>query len=209
MRILVLQSDDRDQNQEGYHSYCSKINQLYCKKHGYDYHYEKVVPTNRHPSWLKLPFCISMIEMYEDRYDYYVYVDSDCIFKDFGRSIEYYIENVDYMSKKTDAQISFLNDQPWDNTLPCAGFFIFTSKNKEMFQNWWSIQLPDYDLVHPFEQKALYTKLGQYNFNLIDDWMFVEVQGQFLRHIGSNEGHLRLPYFKEFYNNLIQKNEGN
>lgn len=136
MRILVLQSDDRDQNQEGYHSYCSKINQLYCEKYGYDYHYEKVTPYNRHPSWFKLPFCIEMIDKHGTDYDYYVYIDSDCIFKDFDRSIEYYIESVDYVSKKSDAHITFLNDQPWDKFLPCAGFFIFTSQNKEMFQDW-------------------------------------------------------------------------
>ncbi len=207
MRILVIQSDNRSQDSEGYHHYCSKINQLYCEKHGYDYHYEVVPPSHRHPSWQKLQVCEALLEQYDNQYDFYVYTDTDCIFKDFDVSIEKYIEDSTYVKLDPLASITFLNDQPWSKELPCAGFFIFTSQNKQMFQDWWNTDLPTYDQIHPFEQQALYENLNSYHFNVIDDWMFVEVKGQFIRHIGSQEGHNRLPYFTMFYNNLIYKNE--
>ena len=39
---------------------------------------------------------------------------------------------------------------------------------------------------------------------LIDEWMFREDPNQFLRHIGTHESHLRVPYFRK----LVQTLEG-
>jgi hypothetical protein len=189
-----------------YNSLVAAINYEYCKKYGYEFIYyrpylnKEVVELHncidpnsgelRHASWAKL---LSAMRAHELNYDYIVYIDSDCIFKDFSVSIEEYIKNI------TEPLI-FLNDKPWGETYPCAGFFILrvNEYSKQFIKNWFTFHKPDKNIIHAFEQCALYDIYTEYTIKLIDDWMFRETQGQFLRHIGTDQKELRVPYFKEY-----------
>lgn len=199
MKTLIFQSDNRSRDCDDYPKYSSDINQKYAQEFGYDYQYITVNPTWRHPSWLKLQVAIDLIQSTD--YDRYMYLDTDCIVNNWI-SIDEYLKSASFIRKDKDAHISFLNDKPWSDVNPCAGFFIFDKNNLEMFKSWWDINLPEKNTVHPYEQAALHSQVDNFNMNIIDDWMFREVDGQYLRHIGSHESHLRLPVFKKFYENL-------
>lgn len=199
MKTLIFQSDNRQRDCGDYPTYSSHINEKYAEKYGYDYKYIIVNPTWRHPSWLKLQVAIDLIKNTD--YDRFVYLDTDCIFNKWI-SVDEYLENSVFVREDKDAYITFLNDKPWSETLPCAGFFIFEKNNLEMFEKWWDVNLPEKNTQHPYEQAALHSQVNNFNIKIIDDWMFQPRDGQYLRHIGSHESDMRLPVFKKFYENL-------
>jgi hypothetical protein len=131
-------------------------------------------------------------------YDYVVYIDSDCIFKDFNQKLE------EFIKPYADKDILFLNDKPWSDTMPCAGFYICKINEyvKQFVFNWYNYNIPHKDKNHAWEQNALYALWDNvcksYNIGVIDSWMFEEKEKQFLRHIGSAEYQNRLPYFTSF-----------
>jgi len=94
----------------------------------------------------------------------------------------------------------FLNDKPWGTMYPCAGFYVckVSPESKRLMKDWYALDLPENNIKHPWEQAALMKIFKGYNIQIIDDWMFREKKGQFLRHIGSEEKHNREPYFKNF-----------
>lgn len=214
---------DSDISTAKYNSLVASINYEYCKKHGYDFIYYNPYLDNkdeinilncrnpntqklRHASWSKLLTTIVALDL---SYEYVVYIDSDCIFKDFDKSIEEFIKN------ESKADIYFLNNKPWGDNIPCAGFFIcrVTESSKHMIQWWYNINIDEhFNENHPWEQHALWSciwlniqdkwsKLLHSHLNnivIIDSWMFNEVEGQFLRHVGLCEGDNRIPYFTKF-----------
>ena len=211
MKILVFMSDNRclgiDINTAEYNALSACINAEYCKKHGYDFIYYRpyltspsIVEINncldpksgdpRHSSWSKL---LSASLAIEKSYDYIVYIDSDCIFKNFNSTLESFIQ-------PHTEDILFLNDRPFDDKKPCAGFFIckVTDHSKKFLRDWYSVDLPNNNTAHPWEQAALYTLYKNYSVKVIDGYMFVEHEGQLLRHIGTHDGENRVPYFKSF-----------
>ena len=208
-----------------YPSFAASINSHYCKQHGYDfvyfhpYLYKKYGPKHktmktisleqkgvvqdkylyncfdpitkepRHAAWSKL---LSTQRALQLPYDYVVYIDSDCIFKK-NQSIEEFI-------RPYSKEILFLNDKPYHYDKPCSGFYILknTPATKKFVKDWYHVQLPEKNKEHAWEQSALLTIFEKYDVQLIDDWMFKEKRGQFLRHIGSFDAQGRIPYFKAF-----------
>jgi len=124
MKFLIFMSDNRNLNDNlntsEYNSLVSSINYEYSQIHGYDFIYynpylnkDKIEifncknPNNnilRHSAWSKL---LSTLLATELHYDYIVYIDSDCIFKDFNQKLEDFINSYD------DKDIIFLNNKPY------------------------------------------------------------------------------------------------
>jgi hypothetical protein len=214
MKILVFMSDNRllDSSFEStnYNSLSAVINYEYCKKYNYDFLYyrpylddeNKILLYNcidpnskfiRHVAWAKL---LSTNLALENEYDYVVYIDSDCIFKNFDKTLEEFIEP--YPEK----DIIFLNDKPWYFDKPNSGFFVCKVNNytKQFFIDWYNVNIPEKNKNHPWEQPALYKIFEKYNLVIVDIWMFREEEGQFLRHVYNEENTIRIPYFKNFIN---------
>lgn len=211
-RILVFMSDNRNLEKSlikaNYNSLVASINNEYCKIHKYDFLYYRpylvnkeetkllncknpITNTNRHCSWSKLLSTSLALQL---DYDYVVYIDSDCIFKDFNQSLE------EFMRPYTDKDIIFLNSKPWGDTMPCAGFYIckVNEYTKKFLHDWYNYNIPGKDINHPWEQDALWRFFKKYNIGIIDSWMFKEKDQQYLRHVCSPEGHNRIPYFTSF-----------
>ena len=200
-------SDNRDQFGDDYNALTAKINKSYADKWNYKFIYEKVgdcySPKGelRHPAWAKLLSTRKI--MLSEKYDLLIYIDSDCIFKDHNKSIEDYLSSIKNIENNTlrKKTITFLNDIPWSNKMPCSGFYIVRGNNTKIFDDWFNSDLPHYNLNHTWEQKALYDVVlpkWSNDIEVINDVMFLEKKGQFLRHIGSHEGHLRKTYFNNF-----------
>lgn len=216
MKILVFMSDNRSLEQTfektDYNSLVAAINYEYCKKHNYDFIYyvpylnnenditlysciDPNTNTPRHSAWTKLLSTKLALQL---SYDYIVYIDSDCIFKDFTKSLEDFIKP--YM--EIDKDVIFINNKPWNHEKPCSGFYICkVCPNVCQFINdWYNFDFGTRKNPCRFEQGALWYlyKDTQYNIVIVDDWMFKEKTGQFLRHIGTFEKNYRITYFKKF-----------
>jgi hypothetical protein len=213
MKILVFMSDNRplDPNPETqeYNSVVAAINAAYCKQHGYDFLYYQpylrvkeplclyncLDPTTkepRHASWSKLLSTKLALDLH---YDYIMYIDSDCIFKRFDLRIESFLEP--YLEKS----ILFWSNKPWSTSHPCAGVYLckVCDQTKDLIKSWYNYSIPAHNTQHMYEQNALWQFFGELNMAIIDDTMFSEVDGQFLRHIGIDVHYQRLPYFKRFH----------
>jgi hypothetical protein len=216
MKICVFMSDNRPLvdvfDRADYNSLAACINYEYCKMHSYDFFYYRpylkdpgvislyncIDPNTgeeRHAAWSKL---LSTIKVLEREYDYVVYIDSDCIFRNFNISMESFIE------PHADKDMIFLNNKPWGDNLPCSGFYICKvgDSAKESMKRWYGANWPAKNKKHPWEQDALWNMYKSMNIAIVDIWMFKEESGQMLRHIGSHEGFNRTPYFK----NVIRAN---
>lgn len=216
MRFLVFMSDNRKltNSTSHYYSLAAAINFQYCQKHNYDFIYYRPYLNNkdtislnncidpntnmyRHPSWSKL---ISTMLALELDYDYVVYTDSDCIFKDFNRSLEEFIEP--YM----DNEILFLVNKPYHYDKPCAGFYICKvgCYSMEFIKTWYNCNTPNTNMNHPWEQDALWSMYTNYKTAIIDSMMFLEEENQFVRHVTidtkdrlSDTHHNRISYFQK------------
>jgi len=208
-------SDNRsigsDFDTASYVSLVACINAAYCKQHDYDFVYYQPYFKNQFPlnvfncknfqtgarrdaAWSKL---LSTLKALRAGYDYVVYIDSDCIFKDFTKSIESYI------LANSDKNIVFWNNKPFDYDKPCSGFFICqTSNNTEnIIREWYSVDIPEKNVNRAWEQDVLFTIYKTFNIEIIDEWMFAEKEGQYLRHIPGyckQSQEQRVPYFKDF-----------
>jgi len=217
MRILVFMSDNRPLTKElakaDYNSLAAAINYTYCKKHGYEFRYyqpylvSKQTPllhncldpnsdSPRHASWSKLlSMQKALVEgMKTKAYDYAVYIDSDCIFKDFEQSLETIIER----HKKHDIIIS--NNKP-SSAGPCAGFFICKANQPtlEFVTDWYDVNIPKQNTARLWEQSALNKLYKNYDVALMDNGdYFHERPRQFLRHINSYSDKTRVPYLTRF-----------
>lgn len=197
----------------GYYSVTAAVNYEYCKKNGYDFIYyrpymddpEKIVLNNcmdynnntpRHASWSKI---LCTIDAIKRGYDYVMYVDSDCIVKDFDMSIEEMVE------KYADKDLLFSNNAPWWPDRPCAGVFIFKSSDYTMqfLKDWYNVNITYFNINHAWEQMAAYSIYKNYDkLALFDNkLMFEEKSNQQFRHICCMENHNRIPYFKKFLEN--------
>jgi len=216
MKILVFMSDNRrlsnNYKTTDHVSLCAAINYEYCQKYGYDFIYfrpyfknkDKIEINNcidpntkgpRHASWSKL--ITTQIALKGD-YDYVVYVDSDCIFKDFNKRIESYIHD-------PSTNLIFWVDTaaaPDAQGSPCAGFYIakVNAATKKIVKDWYEINMPQKNTEHTWEQAALGTFYKNHNIAIINEKYFDEEEGQYLRHImhvGDGAAQ-RVPYFKKF-----------
>jgi hypothetical protein len=215
MKVLIFMSDNRPVSTKlesaEYNSLSAAINYEYSKKHGYDFIYYRPYLHNtsvielynclnpnsketRHAAWSKL---LSSQKALESPYDYVVYLDSDCIFYNHSLKLE------DYIKPYLDKSILFLNDYPFSKENPCSGFYIckVNDISKGFFKEWYSYNLPEKDKEHAWEQNALYKLLPRDFIQIIDDVMFEEKEGQYIRHIGTHDGGNRVPIFKGFIEN--------
>jgi hypothetical protein len=212
MRILVFMSDNRKLFPTlagaDYNSLAAVINKEYCKRHGYDFiYYRPHLPENthslfnckepvtgdlRHASWSKL---LSTSRALQEPYEYVVYIDSDCIFKDFDHKIENFL---------TEADILIASDFPYRKTFPCAGMYIckVNDRVREFIAEWYSVSIPSKNIEHPWEQKALDTIFKRPGISMFNTGNFFnEVEGQPLRHVTGHTKLLkaqRIPYFLAF-----------
>jgi len=129
----------------------------------------------------------------QKEYDYVVYIDSDCIFKDFTQTLESYI------TRESEKDCIFFTNRPYNLDKPCAGFYCckVTPAAKHLFVLWYSISNPATDRMHAWEQDTLWVIMDHFNMGLIDSPWFEESEGQFLRHVASLEKENRVPYFRE------------
>ncbi len=217
MKILVFMSDNRrlekTYESAGYYSITAAINYEYCKRKGYDFIYyrpylddpETIVLNNcmdynnntpRHASWSKI---LCTIDAIKRGYDYVMYVDSDCIVKDFDMSVE------EMVMKYSDKDILFSTNAPWCPDKPCAGVFICKSSDYTMqfLKDWYNVNIPQCNINHAWEQIAAYEIYKNYSrLTLFDNkLMFQERSDQQFRHICHTENHIRVPYFKNFLEN--------
>jgi hypothetical protein len=241
MKFLVFMSDNRsiDSNIQTaqYNSLVAYINKAYCNAHSYDFVYIRPFYKNpeseslnvckdsdgkfRHASWAKLlatQHCHNTMS-----YDYMVYIDSDCIFKNFEVSLESVVTNPLYEN----INIIFASNLPW-HKLPCAGFFIVKVNDeiKHFIEYWYTYKLPAYDSFewkntltmakkhnsydwHPdthWEQDTLWCMIANNTsipYKLLEEISFQENNTQFLRHICHIESSTRQPYFRTFVEKLI------
>jgi len=215
-KICVFMSDNRlltnELENSDYHSLAAAINYEYCKKYNYTFIYyrpylndkDNIVLNNcidpktklpRHAAWSKLLSTSLALEL---DYDYVVYIDSDCIFKDFNKSLEQFIKP----HKKND--VIFLNNKPWEKKYPCSGFYVckVCPNVKELLIDWYNFDFGKRINHYRWEQGAIryLFKEPKYNIKVVDDWMFRNFDGQYLRHIGTDQKEIRIPYFKDFIN---------
>lgn len=213
MKILVYMSDNRilsnNFNTSNYNSLAACINYEYCIKKNYDFIYyrpylndkDNIILNNcidpntkltRHCAWAKV--LSAKLALGQD-YDYTVYIDSDCIFKDFNKTIESLI-------KQYDNNIIFLNDNPSNPDKPNSGFFICKncSESLKFINDWYNVNIPDKNIKHSWDQAGLWTIYQKYNIAIVNDLMLVEKEGQFIRHICHIENKIRVPYFKNVIN---------
>ena len=212
MKICVFMSDYRllsnIYDTANYNSLTASINYEYCKKYNYNFIYYRPYNNNietidinncidpntnlpRHFSWSKLLSCLKTLKL---EYDYVVYINSDCIFKNFNISIEKFIE------KHINKNITFLNNKPWGDHYPCSGFFICKNNNisVDFIKEWFNFNIPEKNTQHTYEQEALWRIYQGNDIGIINSWMFREEADQFLRIIGNHENNNRIPYFKNY-----------
>jgi hypothetical protein len=211
MRILVIMSDnrklERDMDKADYNSLVASINYEYCKAHNYDFLYYRpylnidsydihncIDPntnTARHAAWSKL---LSVRLALHLDYEYVVYIDSDCIFKNFKQTLEEYIQ------PNMHNNFIFFNNKPWDVKKPCSGFFIskVCPTTIQYIRDWYTYNFKDNKNPCRWEQGALWFLYTTFNCAIRNEWMFCEKKRQFLRHVGSFESNIRIPYFQNF-----------
>lgn len=224
---LILMSDNRSLNQNlnnsDYNTLSTIINYEYAIKHNYSFLYltpklygnyeylNCLSPSGekRHPSWSKLLSIIKIMEEHK-KYELILYLDSDCIFNNFEIKIDDYLKNsktINNIFLNLESDIFFMNNLPWNDDLPCAGFFIIKNNIKSLMflKEWFNMENDiTHNTIHPWEQTSLQNDLfvKYNNIEIINDWMFREYPNQYLRHIGSEESQNRIPFFLKKINDL-------
>jgi hypothetical protein len=219
--VLIIMSDNRQLDDFAscdYNSLAAFINYKYCERKNYKFLYFR--PHNnfdfginncyspsgklRHSAWAKI---LSTILATKKNNDYIFYIDSDCIFNNHDLNVESYFTNLPKITnnKIDESNLFFLNDKPWHPDAPCSGFFYLknNSKSINLLKDWYyidDIEDEQFNLKHCWEQWSLYKliKKNENQITIFDDDMFLDVfPHQFLRHIGTHEKHLRIPFFKK------------
>lgn len=216
MKVLIFMADNRDITLDfysaQYNSLAAAINYNYAKKFAYDFIYyrtyyrdqnsynlynclDKNNNTLRHAAWSKI---LCALHSAKQNYDYIVYIDSDCIFRNLDISIE------EFIATNTTKDIVFFNNKPWGDEFPCSGFFIckVNQYTTQFLESWYNVNIPEKNLHHPWEQDALHKIFNQFDIQIIDAWTFKDHPNQFIRHICHVDTSDRLPYFKNIINTL-------
>ena len=247
--ILVLMVDNRqlsnEYNMNNYWSNTVYINKIYCNKYGYDFKfvnpYYKVNTNNlyscidintnelQHGAWSRIPVILHYLNN-SYKYKYIVYIDSDCIFRNFNISIE------DKINQYVDSTLIFQSNSPWHPILPCSGFFICknTIETITFLKNWYAYKKPTYTSIEWQTTLTLAKTMNSYNWHpgkhLDQDilWVLIannlynkekcklsidtteiglmEKQGQYLRTVSTFEIHNRANYFNNIISEMIKNN---
>lgn len=221
-----------------YWSNTAYINKNYCDKFGYDFKYVNpyykenthslyscIDPNTkklRHSSWSKIPVVLNNLN---ENYSHVVYIDSDCIFRNFTIPLE------DKIQQYNDSAFIFQSNAPWHPKSPCAGFFICknTDENRNFLKKWFSYPMPIYNSpewqntlkmakkYHPYdwtpgkhwEQDALWSLIASNKCKVtvdITEVAFDEKKEQYLRHVCSAHEKSRNDYFNNIITQMLNKN---
>jgi hypothetical protein len=239
-KILVIMCDNRplssnyDSNE--FWGYTAYINKTYCNMHNYDFqyyipHYKNNkhlnscidVNTNelRHSAWSKL---LAVIYSSTKEYEYIVYIDTDCIFKNSSILLESIIET-------HNNDLIFQSNYPWHPELPCSGFFICknTIESLKLLKEWYTYKVPDYYSIEwqntlnlakkscsydwapgkHWEQDILWVFVANKNIKIsvtTEEVGLEEKDNQYLRHICSVYSGDRNNYFKNIVDIRLSNN---
>jgi len=222
LKILFHMSDNRpikkysNINDASYNGLAAVINYEYCKKYGYDFKYyvpylNQLEPLNlyncldpnndqpRHASWSKLLASQVALDS-EENYDYIVYLDSDCIVKNFDIPLESIIYG------NENKNMIFFWDRPCTHNEPNAGVYICKNNfnTKRMIEEWYNVNIPYQNINRIWEQSALWKvykgwqALDSDNLVILENINMVEKENQYLRHITTGESKHRVTYFRDF-----------
>ena len=242
LKILVIMSDNRKLSQENnpqdFWSNTAYINKNYCDKFGYDFKYinpyykentnnlYSCIDMNtyelRHSAWSKIPI---MLNALDKKYEYIVYIDSDCVFRNFNISIEEKIQQY------KESPLIFQSNFPWHPKLPCTGFYIVKNspENITFLNKWYNYKLPTYNSTEwqntlrmaktscsydwvpgkHWEQDALWSMIANNLSNVtvdISEVALEEHKGQYVRHVCSVESNNRNKYFTRVVTEMIANN---
>jgi hypothetical protein len=165
MKIAVFMSDNRalDANKETcpYTSCAAYINAIYCVAHKYDFYYLRPYASSaagaeegvdicadphnpgtlRHAAWAKLLSTLLILRSSKKGYDYIVYMDSDCVFKNFQKRIESVI------AQFPDKDIIMSSNAPYHPHLPCSAFYICKNSawTHSFISKWFNYKAPASD----------------------------------------------------------------
>jgi len=221
LKILFYMSDNRpikkytNISDASYNGLAAVINYEYCKKYGYDFKYyvpylNHLEPLNlhncldpnnnqpRHASWSKLLASQVALDS-EENYDYIVYLDSDCIVKNFDIPLE----SIIYGHEKK--SMIFFWDLPCTPNEPNAGVYICKNNfnTKRMIEEWYNVNIPYQNINRIWEQSALWKvykgwqALDPDNILILENINMVEKENQYLRHITTGESKYRISYFRD------------
>ncbi len=224
--------DNRDLIDEfesaNYVSLAVAINYLYSKKYGYDFLYYKTknireientknsavafnytLKQYRGAPWAKLPASYNALKK---NYDLIVYIDSDCVFRNFSLSVTDFIAKTKNIHGNVESKdFVFLNNKPWHTNRPCSGFYIIkpSEASEHLLRTWWNLPNEKYNFKHDYEQRSLFLIFKDFDdtIEIKDQWMFKPAPHQYLRHIGSHEGEKRVPTFKRILKDLLDISE--
>jgi len=221
LKILVHMSDNRpiknykNIDDASYNGLAAIINYEYCKKYGYDFKYyvpylNQLEPLNlhncldpnnnqpRHASWSKLLATQLALDS-EEQYDYIIYLDSDCIVKNFNIPLEAVI------FENEDKNLIFFWDRPMGSVNdPNAGVYICKNniKTKLMIQEWYNVNIPYQNINRIWEQSALWNIYKRWQKDnsivILEGINMAEENLQYLRHIICGQWTERISYFKNF-----------
>jgi hypothetical protein len=185
-----------------YNSLVAVINKTYCLKHNYDFVYyrsylddaksvnldnnkDPITGKPRHAAWCKIQSAyLALYEALQSKtYDYIVYIDSDCIFKNFNKSLEEFIEPY-----SNDILIS--NDYPFNKMKACTGFFVCKVNNNSLnfLKDWFNYDFKGRPNPSYWEQGALWLlyEEGKYDIKLFhNEDYFNDRPDQYLRHVAT------------------------
>lgn len=208
-------SDNRRFDDKPYVKLSAAINKEYCKKHNYDFLYyqpylegEESSTHNcldpntlelRHVAWSKVLATKKALSL---NYDYVVYLDSDCIFNNFERTLESIIQ--EHESSNLILFRDYVSAD--DRFLPNSGFYIckVCDHSRSLVDKWYNVNIPQYNSGHTWDQMGLWKVIpDDPTVVVIGEWMFQlssVTYGclQFLRHLTTIEDESRIPFFTGF-----------
>lgn len=153
----------------------------------------------RAPSWAKL-LCVEHA-LRGETHDLVVYADTDTYFPQIGVGVDSFLDR----HACRDEVLVVPDNFPWTRERdPVAGRdanagFMIWRRGPEalrLVRDWWHAEGGAFNLAHDWEQAALQhhvLKLHGPRIRIVRETTLREQPGQFLRHVGSAEGALRLP----------------
>ena len=132
-----------------YSALAARINQRYASEHGYDFVHHVASENVELPMWDK----VGAIREVLTRYDAVFFIDSDAIFNDHGKALDFLL--------KDKADFAACSDHPNGPYLANAGtlFIRNTPWSRELIDSWWAMRRDPTYHSWAFEQSALDTLL--------------------------------------------------
>lgn len=164
------------------------------------------------------PWCkiISIYEALVEGFDRVVYVDTDAILDRHEWGVRTFWESTPVVSgDPVMASLIMTDNYPWPHRDANTGFLIWRNglMAMKMARAWWDMDAGIYHHKHDFDQYAIQKVLidspdYKAHIAILKTVSFREKIGQFVRHVGSDQDHLRVPRFRLSLNRLgVRHNE--